>query len=160
MKKILAVVLMVMCVGIQAHAQFEKGKKYLGASLTGFGMEYSDRGNFAMGLGLKSGYMIADDWMLTGEMGFNYRSERLQTVFAGLGGRYYIEQNGLFLGLGARFVHEWKNENDVQITPEVGYCYFLGKHVSVEPSVFYGMSFDDFAKKSKVGLKIGFGFYF
>lgn len=160
MKRILAAALLAMCVCGQVHAQFEKGKKYVGASLTGFGMEYSDRGNLAMGLGLKSGYMIEDDWMLTGEMGFDYRNERLQSIFAGLGGRYYIEQNGLFLGLGARFVHEWKNVNDVQIIPEVGYCFFLGKTVTIEPSVFYGMSLDDFSKKSKVGLKIGFGFYF
>ena len=49
---------------------------------------------------------------------------------------------------------------DLQIPVEVGYCFYLNHYISVEPSLYYKMSVDDFSDKSTVGFKIGFGFYF
>ena len=54
----------------------------------------------------------------------------------------------------------FKNFNDFQITPEVGYCYFLNKTVTLEPSIYYDMSLSSFSKKSKLGLRVGIGLYF
>ena len=64
------------------------------------------------------------------------------------------------LGAGAEFVHYTKSQNDLQIPVEVGYCFYLNHYISVEPSLYYKMSVDDFSDKSTVGFKIGFGFYF
>ena len=50
-------------------------------------------------------------------------------------------------------------EDDYAFGVEAGYAYFLSKTVTIEPAVYYDMSFKD-GDYSKIGLKIGFGFYF
>ena len=51
-------------------------------------------------------------------------------------------------------------KNLVCLTPEVGYAFFLGRNVTIEPSVYYDLSFSDISEFSKLGFKIGFGVYF
>lgn len=160
MKKILLAVLMFASVAISTFAQFEKGKKYVGASLSSAGISYSDYEEFAFGLDFTGGIMFTQDWLFMGELGFDYRNSDLQSLYLGTKVRYYIEQNGLFLSAGMRYVHGFKNFNDFQLTPEVGYCFFLGKYASIEPALYYDMSLSDFAHKSKAGVKVGFGLYF
>ena len=41
-----------------------------------------------------------------------------------------------------------------------GYAFFLGRNVTIEPSVYYDLSFSDTSEFSKLGFKIGFGVYF
>ena len=149
-----------MLAAVSAFAQFEADKKYVGASLTSAGLSYSDTEDFAFGANAQAGYMIDRDWLAIGEVGLNYRYSDWQSVYVGARVRYFIEQNGLFLGCGARLIHEFKNFNDFQVTPEVGYCYFLNKTVTIEPSLYYDISLSDFAHKSKVGVKIGLGLFF
>ncbi len=159
MKK-LALVLMFATIGISsAFAQFEKGKKYIGASMSGFDMSYSETTKFHLGLDVLGGYMVAKDWMVMAEVGFNFHNKDTHSVSVGARGRYYIEQNGLFLGLGAKYLHEWKSYNDFFLAPEVGYCLFLNHNVMLEPSIYYNMSMTNFGDKSRFGLKVGLGFF-
>lgn len=145
---------------LSAQAQFEKGKKYVNASLASAGLSYSDYTKFALGFSAEAGYFLKDDWMALAEVGFDYRNSNVQQVYVGAKGRYYIEQNGLFLGAGVRLLHEYKGHNDFQLTPEVGYCFFVNKHLTIEPVAYFDMSLSDFSHNSKVGLKIGLGYYF
>ena len=153
--------MLLVLVGVaSASAQFERGKKYLGVGLDGIGISYSEYNKLHIGIGAHAGYMIYDDFMLIGDLGFNYEKKDAQNVVIGGSGRYYIRQNGIFLQLGAHYVHEFPSFNDFQLTPEVGYCFFTGKHLTIEPSVYYDISVTDFSDKSKFGLKIGLGWYF
>lgn len=159
MKKTLLIITMLIA-SLSAQAQFEKGKKYVNASLASAGLSYSDYTKFALGFSAEAGYFIDDDWMALAEVGFDYRNSNVQQVYVGAKGRYYIEQNGLFLGAGARLLHEYKGHNDFQLNPEVGYCFFVNKHLTIEPVVYFDMSLSDFSNNSKVGLKFGLGYYF
>ena len=159
MKKFLLTVVIATISVLNASAQFEKGKVYLNGSLPNFGISYSDEKDLGIGLELNGGYFFADNLLLIGSTGFEYNDSKWNQLYVGLKGRYYILQNGLFLGAGARYLHEYKNFNDLQLTPEIGYCFFLGRNVAVEPSVYYNMSITDFAHKSEVGLKVGISIF-
>lgn len=160
MKKVLLSMLLAIVGIASASAQFERGKKYLGVGLDGVGISYSEYSKLHIGIGAHAGYMIDDDFMLIGDVGFNYQQKDAQQVVLGGSGRYYIEQNGIFLQVGAHYIHEAPKFNDFALTPEVGYCFFVGKHMSIEPSVYYDISVTDFKNHSKFGLKIGLGWYF
>ena len=160
MKKVLLSMLLVVFSVASASAQFERDKKYLGASLNGIGFSYSESTKFQIGLGAKAGYMIERDFMLIGDFGFNYRNKEAQEVYIGGAGRYFIEQNGIFLQLGAHYIHRAKSFNDLTITPEVGYCFFLNRHLTIEPSIYYDISVTDFSDKSTFGIKASLGWYF
>lgn len=159
MRKIILTLVITALSVASASAQFEKGKFYLNGTLPSFGISYSDAKDLGMGLELNAGYFFEDNLLLIGSTGFEYNNKKWSEIYAGIKGRYYILQNGLFLGAGARYVHEYKNFNDLQLTPEVGYCFFLGRNVAVEPSVYYSMSITDFNHKSEVGLKIGISIF-
>ena len=159
MKKILLVMLLAVTT-TSAFAQFEEGKKYVGASLTGLDLSYSDAQKLHLGIDARAGYFVVQDVMAIAEVGFDYSNTQCNTLDLALKGRYYIEQNGIFLGAGLKYTHQFESYNSLSLTPEVGYCYFLGKHLTVEPTLYYDMSLTDFAHKSKVGIKIGFGLYF
>ena len=155
-----ALILMFALVGItSASAQFEKGKKYVGASVSGFDMSYSETTKFHLGIDAKAGYMVARDWMVLGQLGFDFHNSDTHAFSIGASGRYYIEQNGLFLSAGAKFVHEWKAYNDLIITPEVGYCLFLNRNVTLEPSIYFDMSMTEFGDRSRFGIKVSLGFF-
>ena len=158
MKKLFLVILLMSCV-LNAQAQFEKGKKYVGASLTGLSMSYSDNEEFRLGLDAEAGYFIADCVMLKANVGYEH-TRVMDDVRLGLGARYYFMQNGIYLGAGAEYNHFTKNNNDVMIPVEVGYAFFLNEHLTIEPSVYYKMSLHDFSGNSTVGLRIGMGYYF
>lgn len=104
--------------------------------------------------------MVAKDVMLIGEAGFGFSNKHVNEVYIGAACRYYIEQNGLFLQGGLRYVHDYPSFNDLNISPEVGYCFFLNKSLTIEPALFYNISVNDFSDHSKFGLKIGLGWFF
>ncbi len=150
-----------MIIGMAAsYAQFEAGKKFVGTTFEGAGLSYSEATKLQLGVGVNAGYMLQDSWMVIGEAGFNYSNSDLQELYFGAKCRYFIEQNGLFLQGGAKYVHHAGGFNNLTLTPEVGYCYFLNEHLTVEPSVYYDMSLSDFSDKSRFGIKIGLGWYF
>jgi len=160
MKKVFMALLLATVGVASASAQFEKGKIYGGASASGLGISYSETTKFTFGLEALAGYMFADDLMAMAEVGYDYHNSETQSLSLGVRCRYYIVQNGLFLSLGAKYLHEFKDYNDFYLTPEVGYSFFLNHNVTLEPSVYYNMSLSKFGDKSRFGIKVGIGFFF
>ncbi|MBR1378456.1 MAG: hypothetical protein IJ557_04920 [Bacteroidaceae bacterium] len=159
MKKIIAII-MLLGATTAAMAQFEKDTKYVGASLTGFNLSVSDRHDLHVGLNLKGGYFFERDWMAEAQFGFNYSNSKVADLLIGAKVRYYTRENGLFYAGGLQYVHEYRHYDDWQITPELGYCYYLNHYISVEPSIYYDISLTDIGHKSELGLKLGIGIYF
>lgn len=159
MKKLFAI-LAVMLVAKSASAQFREGKGYLGASLTGLNLNYNSKNGFNIGAEAKAGVFFADDWMLLGQAALKHNGSNdvSDEISAGAGVRYYIEQNGLYLGLNAKFIHADRNYNDVMPGLEVGYAFFINRSVTIEPAVYYDHSFKN-SDYSTVGFKIGLGVY-
>lgn len=151
--------LLLMGAAVSAHAQFEKNTTYLSASATGLGLSYSSNEKWNFGLDVTAGYFVQTAWMLYGQLGYNhtYYTDNFQM---GLGGRYYFTQNGVYMGLGLQYEHATKSVNNLQLCPEVGYAFFVNRFITIEPAVYYHMSLNDFSNGSKVGLKLGLGFYF
>lgn len=156
-----AMLLAGMLVAVVGYAQFEKGKWYVGASVSGLDISYSGSEEFNIGLDAKGGCLLADDWMLLGQVGWQHSGLDgvSDNVMLGIGGRYYIIQNGLYLGVNAKLVHANRNYNDFMPGLEVGYAFFLNKTVTIEPSVYYDQSFKNHSDYSKIGFKIGIGVY-
>lgn len=157
MKKVLFLLLFVLTAGV-AHAQFEQGTKFVNTSLTGLNMQFNN--DFKLGVEAKGGMFFADDWAFTLGAGIDYGSSKLNSIYGGAGIRYYIEQNGLFLGAGVKYVHQDSNYNDILPGVELGYCFFLNKDISIEPSLYYDISVKDSKNYSACGLKVGFTYYF
>jgi hypothetical protein len=159
MKKIITI-LALLLMTISASAQFQEGKGYLGASLTGLNMYYNSKNGFNIGVEAKAGYLFIDNWMLLGEASVNHSGNDgvpdYLTVGAGL--RYYIIQNGLYLGANAKFIHADHNYNDVMPGVEIGYAFYVNRSVTIEPAIYYDHSFNN-SDYSTVGLKVGLGIY-
>lgn len=160
MKK-LVTILATLLLTLSAHAQFEKDKKYLSASLSGLSLNYSGKNGFDLGLSAKAGYLLEDNWMVLAEAGYQHTGAKgvSDRIHLGVGGRYYIVQNGLFLGVNAKLLHENHNHNDFMPGAEVGYAFFVSRTVTIEPSVYYQQSLSNHSDFSSVGLNIGVGIY-
>lgn len=158
MKKILLLAA-VLLTTLSANAQFEQGTKYAGLNFTGLGLSYSQATDFQFGIGAEGGYFIADSWMLKGNLSYDHMKD-VNNLTIGAGARYYFLQNGIFLGAGLEYDHYIKSDNSFGMPVEVGYCYYLNHHLALEPSVYYKMSFNDFTDRSKVGLRLGIGYFF
>ena len=143
-----------------AHAQFEQGKLYMNASLTGLNLSYNGANGFNMGAQGQMGYMVAKNWLLYGNVGYNHygKGDASDQFHVGVGGRYYIEQNGLYLDTHCNVAHA-SHYTDVMPGIEVGYAYFLSRTVTIEPAVYYNQSFKSHSDYSTVGLKVGIGVY-
>jgi len=159
MKKLFVMALLAVF-SLGAFAQFEQGKWYVSTNLVGAGLSYSGNDKLAFGLGAKGGYFFERDWMLTAEGGMDFRDSDFRSMWVGAGCRYYIEQNGLWLAASGKLVHEFKSYNDFMITPEIGYCFFVNRYITLEPSLYFDISTNDFSEYSRVGVKFGLGFYF
>lgn len=158
MKKIL-LFLLLLTGAVSANAQFAKGTKYVGASLSGIGLSYSSNQKFRFGIDATAGYFVADCLMLRANLNYDHTKE-INDVSVGAGARYYFDQCGVYLGAGAEYVHYTPSDNDVQIPVEVGYAFFVNRFITIEPALYYKMSLDSFSQKSTVGARIGIGFYF
>lgn len=152
--------LLLLCIiALTAHAQFEKGTKYIGASVSGLNLSYSSNEEFRLGLNAETGYFVSDCLLLKANIGYEH-TKGMDDVKVGAGARYYFDQCGVFLGAGAEFNHFTKNNNDLMIPVEIGYAFYLNKYITIEPAAYYKMSLHDFSGNSTVGLRIGLGFYF
>ena len=147
-------------VSMSASAQFERYTSYLNTSLTGLNLSYSKDQKVTFGLQATGGYFFEDAWMVYGRFGYEHQYKSIDNVKMGVGARYYIVQNGLYLNMGLQYEHREPKFNYVQLTPEVGYCFYLNHYVSIEPAVYYDLCLNKFSEGSTVGLKLGFGFYF
>ena len=169
MKKFLLGCMMALC-AISANAQFEAGKLYANLSSSSLSLSFSKNDKLRFDAALTAGIFVADNWMVFAQADYNHKrlmytkfegSRYYQDeILLGAGGRYYIQQNGLYLGLTAQYSHHEQNFDNFFLTPEVGYAFFINEFITIEPAVYYQMSLNDFANSSTVGLKLGFGFYF
>lgn len=160
MKKLL-MLFVALTITLSGFAQFEQGKKYVGASLTGLDLNYSGAEKFNFGVEAKAGYLFADNLMLTAQASFqhNGNDDVADYMSVGAGARYYIIQNGLYLGVNAKLLHANHNYNDLMPGIEVGYAFFISKTVTVEPAIYYDQSFRKHSDYSKIGLRVGLGVY-
>lgn len=165
MKKIILSLLLLVST-LSASAQFSFETKYFNASMTGLDLSYGSDSRLNLGIEATGGYFFDDAWMLYGRFGYNHQHIKgpgndVNNLSVGAGVRYYILQNGLFLGAGAKFVHENRHPgNFFDLTPEVGYCFYLNHNLSIEPVVYYDLCINQYSAGSKVGLRIGLGYYF
>lgn len=158
--KKIAVVALGLMVSVGAHAQFESGKQYCGASLTGLNLSYNGSEELSLGIQAKAGYFFEDDMMLLAQAEYKHSGlEGVKDYWAlGAQGRYYIEQNGIYLGAGMKLIHTG-SYNDVMPGVEVGYAFFVSNQVTIEPAVYYDQSFKNHSDYSTVGVKVGIGIY-
>jgi len=164
MKKILmAAIGLMMAVGASAQnaesgTPFGKDKVYVAASLSGIGLSYNKNQDWYLGLHGKGGYFFEDNWMITGNVGYDFRKAGYNSFTAGAGLRYYIEQNGLYLGAGGNYYHE-HGYDDFMPTIQLGYAYFLNRTVTIEPEIYYNQSLKSHSDYSGFGIRIGIGIY-
>ncbi len=149
-----------MIVSVSAFAQFQEGKGYLGASVTGLDLHYNGQDGFNIGLEAKAGYLPWDNIMVLASVNAEHNGSEAVAdhITVGAGTRYYITQNGLYLGAGVKFLHANHSYNDVMPGVEVGYAFFLNRSVTIEPALYYDQSFKK-SDYSTIGLKVGLGIY-
>ena len=102
MKRILLSLALILGISTAAHAQFEQGTKYIGASLTGLSLDYSKNSKFHCGIDAVGGYYFADEWMGKANVGFNH-TKGYNDFMLGAGARYNFRQNGIFLGASLEY---------------------------------------------------------
>lgn len=154
MKK-LGLLVVALVASLTANAQFEKGKAYLGASLSSFDIS-SQAKKFHIGLNAKVGYLFADNLMATAQVGYDHLEEA-NSLTLGAGARYYIIQNGLYLGASLKYKHA-EEYNDFLPGVQVGYAFFISRTVTIEPELYIDFSTKMF-ENSCYGLGIGIGVY-
>ena len=161
MKKSLFVLVMTLCITLSAHAQFEKGKWYAGASLTGLNLSYNGLEKLRLGVQAQVGHFFWDNIMLLGQASVELSDNKAVAnhFTIGAGGRYYFVNNGVFLGANVQFLHANHDHNDVMPGFEVGYAFFINGLVTIEPAIYYQQSFQSHSDYSTVGLRIGIGLY-
>ena len=163
MKKLLFTMLCGLMFSVAGQAQtqdrlpFAKDKYYASAGLSNFDLNWSKNQSWHMDLNAKCGYLFEDDWMITGTLGYDWHKVGDDTFTLGAGLRYYIEQNGVFLGAGVRLA-DMTNDLDFQPNIALGYSFFLNRTVTVEPELYFNLSTKDF-DYSSYGLRIGVGMY-
>lgn len=145
---------------ISASAQFEEGKKYASASLSGFNLSYNGSKELSLGVNAMAGTFAADNLLIYGLAGYEHPGKDIDDTFnVGVGGRYYITQNGIFLGANVKYLHANSSYNDFMPGVEVGYAFFISRTITIEPAIYYQQSFKRHSDYSTIGLKIGFGIY-
>ncbi|MGG6544733.1 UNVERIFIED_CONTAM: hypothetical protein NY100_04810 [Prevotella sp. 15_C9] len=160
MKKKIMMLTTALLLTLGANAQFHEGKAYLGASATGLNLHYNGQDKFNVGLEARAGYFAWDDVMLLGTFSAEHNGSDAVAdhIVVGAGARYYITQNGLYLGAGCKFLHANHSYNDAMPGVEVGYAYFINRSVTIEPAIYYDHSFKN-SDYSTIGFKIGIGIY-
>jgi len=159
MRKKTFLLLMAMMVSLSGKAQFESGKKYIGASLSSLDLSYNGMNKGSFGVEAKGGYMFEDNWMATAQIGYSKKHEIPSTFTAAVGARYYIVQNGLYLGASMSYMHAGDSYDDFLPGVQLGYAFFLSRTVTIEPEIYYNQSFKNHSDYSTIGLRVGFGIY-
>ena len=157
MKKI-AFMIMALLLSLTASAQFEKGKTYLGASLSGLDLSYKGLTKGHMSVQGKAGYFFEDNFLGMAQLGYEKYKDVPYSLTLGAGARYYIVQNGLYLGASALYRH-CDNYDDLMPSVQAGYSFFISRTVTIEPEVYYEQSFKNHKDYSQIGLRIGVGIY-
>ena len=164
MKKFfVAIAMLAMTLAVSAQSSdtpFEKGKIYVGAGFSGLNLNYNSNTKWNFDINARGGYFIEDNWMLLGEFMWGIRQKSDNSFKFGAGARYYIVQNGLYLGAGARYAHQGSEYNDFVPNINVGYAYFLNHYVTIEPELYFDISTKSFKDYTGFGLRVSLGVYF
>ena len=158
MKKKIATFVAAMMVSLASHAQFEADKFYIGASVSNLDLSYNGLTEGRFGFQGKGGYLLADNVMGLAQLSYDVSKNTSYTLSAGVGARYYIEQNGLYLGASALFKHS-KCYDDLLPSVQLGYAFFISRTVTIEPEIYYEQSFKNHKDYSQVGVRVGLGVY-
>lgn len=154
------IMLAMLAMTLGAKAQFEYQKTYVAAGLNNLDMSYSGAKKFSFGVDVMTGKFVDNNWLLYLKGGFKHEGgEEINDFNAGVGFRYYIIQNGLFMGASASYVHGTKSYNDFKPAIELGYCFFVTREITIEPKVYYEQSVKRHSDFSTIGFGINFGFY-
>lgn len=145
---------------------FSQGKAYVGASFSGTDLSYSGITEGHLGIQGKVGYFFADNLMGLAQLGYENSVKKEgnpTTLSLAAGGRYYIQQNGLYLGASAIYKHigykGQSNYDDFMPSIQVGYSFFVNRTVTIEPEIYYEQSFKNHKDYSTIGLRVGIGIY-
>ncbi|MDR2859620.1 MAG: autotransporter outer membrane beta-barrel domain-containing protein [Mediterranea sp.] len=165
MKKLLFVVCLLLT-SLGAKAQFKKNSWVINPTITGLEYSYNDASKNHLGFSAHGGAFVMDNVALLLKLGSDW-TNTVDTYSLGVSGRYYSNRTGLYAGGGlyANLIRNGNNQlqshkNDLGLSTEAGYAFFLSRTVTIEPAVYYDYSFKDSSDFSKFGLKVGFGFYF
>ena len=156
----LALIVCLLIGTVAAHAQFEKGKWFVNPSVTGLNFSYNtetDKAHF--GLEVKGGAFLIDNVALLLDAGATWQGGGTDVYTLGVGGRYYFNKIGVFLGADVnlnRYNWDGGDKTRFGFGMEGGYAFFLSRTVTIEPAVYWDIDKD----RSEFGLKVGFGFYF
>lgn len=159
MKKKVMTLLAALTMTAASYAQFQEGKPYAAASLSGLNLNYATGEKWNLDLGAKVGYFALDNIMVTGQLEYRYQDDGPNSFSIGPGIRYYIEQNGIYLGAGANFVHRSSSYNDFMPGIQLGYAYFLNRILTIEPEIYYNQSLKNHDQYSGFGFRVGIGIY-
>ena len=143
----------------QSITPFHQDKWYIGGSLTGLDLNYSGLDKLKFGFQAQGGYFVADNALLYAEGTYQTLDSSLMSASAGVGFRYYFEDNGIFAGAKVDYVHGFKSYNDLMPGVELGYSFFLSRTVTIEPALYYNQSFKKHKDYSNFGFRVGFGIY-
>lgn len=159
MKKIIMMLAM-LTLALGANAQFEYGKTYIAAGVNNLDLSYNGAKKFSVGLDIMAGKFFDDNWLMYVKGGYKHEGEaEINDFNAGLGFRYYILQNGLFLGANASYVHGSNSYNDLKPAVELGYCFFISREITIEPKIYYEQSIKRHSDFSTIGFGLNFAFY-
>ena len=158
MKRKLTLMLLGLVMTVSANAQFENGKKYIGSSISGWIWVITVRKEsfWITGKGRISFYGWLDG---DSSDGIWQKKDVSAELSLGVGARYYIVQNGLFLGASADYVHRGSDYDDFMPSVQIGYAFFISHTVTIEPEIYYNHSFKSHSDYSSVGFRLGFGVY-
>ena len=146
---------------------FEQGKFYVNAAASSTTIAYSKSTDFKLGINAKAGYFIIDNLMGVGVVGLNTENNFDNVTFSlGAGARWYFDTVGIYVGAIAKYVNQKVTVGDdshsiSDFRPEInaGYAFFVSRHITLEPELYYEHSFKD-SDLSGFGLRIGIGIYF
>ena len=155
MKRI-AFIVVALVMSVAANAQFEQGKGYIGASMSGIDISNQTK-EFHLGLNAQLGYMFQDNLLALGTLGWDHWDKSGDSFVLGAGARYYIEQNGLYLGGSLKYKHA-EQYDDLLPGVQLGYAFFLGRTVTLEPELYFDMSTKKF-DYTCYGVRVGIGIY-
>ena len=156
MKKFLLVVCLLVAT-VAARAQFEKGTWLVNPSISGLNLSYNTGTDSAkFGFDVKGGAFLADNVALLVDLGANW-AKGPDTYKLGVGGRYYFDQVGVFVGADINLSRytDYLDKTRFGFGMEAGYAFFLSKSVTLEPAVYWDINKD----RSDFGLQVGFGIY-
>lgn len=156
-------------------AQTRKGYTFINPQFSSFEFASTDNTTnadftrFKVAAQFNGGYFIADNFALITGLGFqvdkkNYEKDNY--FLASLGFRNYLFSK-LFTGLELGYKKEWLKEtgespmetiDDMLLSAEVGYSFFLNRSLALEPSFYWDYNLIE--KYNTFGVKLGFGIYY